>query len=233
MYGGDKSLSCLIGRSIVFTHAIMQDDILFIPDAMEDRRFARNPLVLGPPFIRFYAGKPLVTPAGEKIGTVCLIDSEPRKSFDSEDRKNLSDLAALVMDRMEMRRLDFARTVSQIRFENIAATSPDAIICSNEHEHITFWNKAAEKLFGYSADEIAKLRSNVIIPESLRRIYEAELQRLKNGERLELEDRTMELSGLRKDGTEFPSGIVDLYLEGRQYGERRRHRPRHYRAKGQ
>lgn len=207
---------CETSREVSFcAHAIMQDDILFIPDAMKDRRFARNPLVLGPPYIRFYAGKPLVTPTGEKIGTVCLIDSEPRKTFAAEDRKNLGDLAALVMDRMEMRRLDFARTVSQTRFENIAATSPDAIICSNEREQITFWNRAAEKLFGYSADEIAKLRSDVIIPQSLRSIYDAELQRLKNGERLELEDRTMELSGLRKDGTEFPSELsISTWKEG-------------------
>ncbi|RYG98744.1 MAG: EAL domain-containing protein [Alphaproteobacteria bacterium] len=207
---------CETSREISFcTYAIMEDDILFVPDALEDIRFNRNPLVLGPPYIRFYAGKPLVTKTGERIGTVCLIGVEPRGVFTTEDRKNLTDLAALVMDRMEMRRLDFARTISQTRFENIAATSPDAIICSNERERITFWNKAAEKLFGYTAEEMSRLRSDVIIPDSWRKIYDAELQRLRNGERLELEDETIELSGLRKDGTEFPSEMsLSTWKEG-------------------
>jgi diguanylate cyclase (GGDEF)-like protein/PAS domain S-box-containing protein len=207
---------CETSREISFcTYAIMQDDILVVPDALADFRFHRNPLVVGPPFIRFYAGKPLVTTAGARIGTVCLIDSQPREMFTAEDRKNLTDLAALVMDRMEMRRLDFARTISQARFENIAATSPDAIICTNDRERVTFWNKAAEKLFGYTADEMSRLRSDVIIPDSWRKIYDAELQRLRNGERLELEDQTIELSGLRKDGTEFPSEMsLSTWNEG-------------------
>ncbi len=183
----------------------MQDDILLIPDATEDPRFFSNPLVLGPPFIRFYAGKPLVATTGEKIGTICLIDSLPRHEFTPEDRKNLDDLAALVMDRMEMRRLDYIRTVSQARFENIAATSPDAIICSNSEGRITFWNDSAERLFGYTADEIFNESAEIIVPDSWRCIYDAELGRMRRGENMELANRTIELSGLRKDGSEFPA----------------------------
>ncbi|UHD47410.1 EAL domain-containing protein [Aureimonas altamirensis] len=207
---------CETSRDVSFcAHAIMQDDILFIPDAAKDPRFSTNPLVLGPPFIRFYAGKPLVTATGQKLGTVCLIDSKPRRSFTSEDRKNLTDLAALVMDRMEIRRLEYVRTVSQARFENIAATSPDAIICSNAEGEITFWNRSAERLFGYSAAEIQKLSGDVIVPDSWRVIYDAELDRLRNGEQMELADRTIELSGLRKDGSEFPAEFsLSTWQEG-------------------
>lgn len=197
---------CETSREISFcAHAIMQDDILLIPDALEDPRFSSNPLVLGPPFIRFYAGKPLVTPAGAKIGTVCLIDTQPRKTFTAEDRKNLTDLAALVMDRMEMRRLDYIKSISQARLENIAATSPDAIICSNSEGEVTFWNQSAERLFGYTAEEMTGHTGEVIVPDSWRRIYDAELDRLRCGRKMELADRTIELSGLRKDGSEFPA----------------------------
>ncbi len=207
---------CETSREVsFFAHAIMQNDILIIPDAAKDPRFAMNQLVLGPPFIRFYAGKPLATPTGEKIGTICLIDTKPRRKFSAADRRNLTDLAALIMDRMELRRLDYAKTISQARFENIAATSPDAIICSNSEGEVTFWNRSAERLFGYSADEIVEHTSEVIVPESWRRIYYAELDRLRHGLKLQLADRTIELSGLHKDGTEFPAEFsLSTWQEG-------------------
>lgn len=186
-------------------HAIMHDDIMFVPDALNDPRFASNPFVLGPPFIRFYAGKPLITPTGERLGTVCLIDSTPRTTFSDDDRANLSDLATLVMERLEIRRLDQIRAISQARFENIAATSPDAIICSDAQGRITFWNRSAEKIFGYAAHEILDKPGATIVPDSWRKVYDDELERLQQGEQLKLADQTIELSGLRKDGTEFPA----------------------------
>jgi diguanylate cyclase (GGDEF)-like protein/PAS domain S-box-containing protein len=207
---------CETSREVSFcAHAIMQDDIMVVPDATQDLRFSRNSLVVGPPFIRFYAGKPLVTPTGAKIGTVCLIDTKPRFTFTADDRKNLTDLAALVMDRMEMRRLDYVKTVSQARFENIAATSPDAIVCSNSEGEITFWNRSAERLFGYTAEEMVSGTTEAIVPDSWRRIYESELSRLRHGEKMELADRTIVLSGLRKDGSEFPAEFsLSTWQEG-------------------
>lgn len=197
---------CETSRDVSFcTHAIVQDDLLFIPDALKDSRFSQNPLVLGPPFIRFYAGQPLITPNGERLGTVCLIDSEPRETFSPDERANLCDLAALIMDRMELGRLDHVRAVSQARFEKIADTSPDAIICSDAQGDITFWNRSAEKIFGYAAKDILNKPGAVIVPDSWRSVYDDELGRLRQGEKLELADRTIELSGLRKDGTEFPA----------------------------
>ena len=207
---------CETSREISFcAHAIVQDDILFVPDATKDPRFSSNPLVLGPPFIRFYAGKPLMAPSGEKVGTVCLIDTKPKFTLTQEERKNLSDLAALVMDRMEVRRLEYVRTISQARFENIAATSPDAIICSNSEARITFWNRSAERLFGYSAAEAVAQSAEIIVPASWRLIYEAEIARLRKGEQMELADQTIELSGLRKDGKEFPAEFsLSTWQEG-------------------
>jgi diguanylate cyclase (GGDEF)-like protein len=75
-------------------HAILHDEILTIPDALADQRFADNPLVTGAPKIRFYAGCPLSVPNGSKLGTLCLIDVEPRE-LDDDDRALLHDLAKM------------------------------------------------------------------------------------------------------------------------------------------
>lgn len=82
-------------REISFCgHAILGDDIFMIPDALEDERFVDNPLVLNEPNIRFYAGCPLKVSNGSKLGTLCIIDREPRK-FTEEDLELLRDLAIM------------------------------------------------------------------------------------------------------------------------------------------
>lgn len=89
-------------RDISFCgHAIMHEELLQIEDARLDPRFADNPLVTGPPHIRFYAGQPLHAPSGHRIGTLCLIDAEPRR-LDAEECGLLRDLAAMVEDRLTM-----------------------------------------------------------------------------------------------------------------------------------
>jgi diguanylate cyclase (GGDEF)-like protein len=75
-------------------HAILSDEVLMVPDATLDERFHDNPLVVGDPKIRFYAGCPLTVPNGSKLGTLCLIDQEPRE-LDEDDRKLLRDLARM------------------------------------------------------------------------------------------------------------------------------------------
>ena len=93
-------------RSMAFcAHAILGDDVLVVPDARADRRFADNPLVTGDPNIRFYAGAPLRTPEGHRLGTLCVIDRRPRE-LDDEKRALLADLSTLVVDELELRRVN-------------------------------------------------------------------------------------------------------------------------------
>ncbi len=75
-------------------HAILDDGILLVPDALLDERFHDNPLVVDEPGIRFYAGCPLSVANGSKLGTLCLIDVQPRE-FGEEDRALLRDLARM------------------------------------------------------------------------------------------------------------------------------------------
>lgn len=95
-------------RDISFcTHAIMTDEVFVVEDATTDDRFASNPLVTAGPKIKFYAGAPLVTVEGHRLGTLCVIDQDTRKLMPGHNDL-LTDLAGLVMDAMELHRLKSA-----------------------------------------------------------------------------------------------------------------------------
>ncbi len=79
------------------------DNILIVPDAKSDPRFADNPLVLGDPNIRFYAGAPLVTSNGNALGTLCVIDRQPR-SLTTDQQQALRALSVQVVALLELRR---------------------------------------------------------------------------------------------------------------------------------
>ena len=92
-------------RDIAFcAHAILETDVFVVNDASKDARFAENPLVIGEPKIRFYAGVQLRTPEGQPIGTICALDRTARE-LSTEQRKALAVLARQVMAQLELRRV--------------------------------------------------------------------------------------------------------------------------------
>ena len=94
--------ACETSREISFCgHAILDNEVLIVSDAAADPRFLDNPLVIGAPHIRFYAGCPIKAPGGERIGTLCLIDPAPR-DLPADDESVLRDIAALVEDELKV-----------------------------------------------------------------------------------------------------------------------------------
>jgi sigma-B regulation protein RsbU (phosphoserine phosphatase) len=93
---------CETPREISFcAHALLSKAMFVIPDAKRDKRFMENPLVIGEPYIRFYAGQPLRSKGGELVGTFCIADTRPRE-FPPEEQELLRELAALVEKELRM-----------------------------------------------------------------------------------------------------------------------------------
>jgi GAF domain-containing protein len=91
-------------RDISFcAHAIQQEELFIVPDALEDPRFKDNPLVLGDPHIRFYAGAPLIDEDGYALGTLCVMDRQPRH-LDDTQKEALRSLRRLALSQIELRR---------------------------------------------------------------------------------------------------------------------------------
>ncbi|MBE9049206.1 GAF domain-containing protein [Nostocales cyanobacterium LEGE 11386] len=92
--------------------ALLSNEVLVIPDTKQDPRLTHNPFVQNEPGLRFYAAAPLLTQDGFSLGTLCLLDTQPRDTLTDEQKAVLADLAAMVMDELELRLA--ARKIAQI-----------------------------------------------------------------------------------------------------------------------
>ena len=86
----------------ICAHTIMADQPLIVPDLTKDPRFSDSPKVVGPPHLRFYAGVPLCTDDGYRVGALCVQDTRPRPKFGAGRIAALSDLAEIVMEEVKL-----------------------------------------------------------------------------------------------------------------------------------
>ena len=181
-------------------------------DATRDERFQDNPLVTGAPHVRFYAGTPLIDAAGAHLGALCIIGTEPREVFDGRDRALLMGFAGAVMAIMENRRtLKLGRAVA-----GFAGATAIAILTADARGLITFWNTAAEAMFGYPSREAIGRNLDVIVPQRFRREHHIGMARLTAGGAPRLAGKTVEVVATRRDGGEFPIAItIASWGEGR------------------
>jgi two-component sensor histidine kinase len=99
-------------NSSVCAHALIEPDLSIVPDLSKDPRTQANPLVVGDPFIRFYAGAPLRTASGQVLGSLCVIDTKPRPAGLTDPQADaLRNLGRLVVSQLELRQAVAQRDV--------------------------------------------------------------------------------------------------------------------------
>jgi len=209
-------------RDISFCgHAILADDIFHVPNALVDRRFADNPLVTGPPDIRFYAGAPLRASGGERVGTLCLIDRVPR-NLGEEDLAVLRDLADAVERELALTQLRADQGLlrsTENRLRAVIETVVDGIVTIDRSGLMHTFNPAAERLFGYRAAEVIGRNVNMLMPEPYRGEHDGYLSHyLGTGERRVI-GIGREVTGQRQDGSIFPMylAVSEMQLNGERH----------------
>lgn len=151
-------------RAISFCgHAMLIDDILVIPDTTKDIRFSDNPMVIGEPYIRFYAGVPLTNADGQKIGTFCIKDHKQRE-FNEEDKQVLKSLASWAEVEINSHNLQLALKTreelsqklkeSEERWQFALEGSRNGVWDWNVQTNKVFFSKRWKEMLGYKEDEI-------------------------------------------------------------------------------
>lgn len=150
-------LVCETNRDIAFCdHTIRQDDMLEVPDATLDERFRHNPLVTGAPFIRFYAGAPLITSDGFRVGSLCVLDTQPRR-LNALQRQALYTLAREVVSQMEMRHqtIKLERQQDQLTwYQNLVESSGEMSMVTDEEGLIRHANRKLAHFLGTSDEAL-------------------------------------------------------------------------------
>ncbi len=154
-------------RDVAFcAHAIHGDQVFEVPDAQQDDRFRDNPFVCGPPHIRFYAGAPLKTSSGHKVGTLCVLDRVPRL-LTTPQRMALAQLGRQVIAQLELktahRKLSVTFALQQAILDNVASR---IIVVTDSNGIITLMNRNAEHSLGYVTAEVAGRQSPEIFHDA-------------------------------------------------------------------
>jgi len=189
-------------------HAINQLDVMIVPDATQDERFHDNPLVTGETNVRFYAGVPLRSPSGLALGALCVLDHKPHFNFTEEDQRRLLELARIVSDRLELRRIETSSNRHRPSFEKYAGNSTTPIVWFDEHLKIIAWNAAAALSHGYAMPAGIGMGVERLVLERDRHILQETIAKAIAEDTVGHLDTFSEIFGLRKDGTKFLLGFT-------------------------
>jgi PAS domain S-box-containing protein len=191
-------------------HAILSDALLVVPDTSKDARFADNPLVIGEPHLRFYAGQPLHGSGGYRVGTLCLLDQVARE-FDEWQVAALRDLGSWAELELNLKAINAANAAAQEKEAHLRAivdNAGDGIITVDRQGLIKSCNPAGARMFGYLAAQL--------VDEDFRRLMTAEhhaqtthfLQNFSDRPVLSRNRINMDITCVRENGSTFSAELV-------------------------
>ena len=178
-------------------HTILQPGVFVVPDTTKDPRFADNPLVTGKPHLRFYAGAPLVTDDGLPLGTLCVLDNEPRpEGLTPEQSTALLDLARAVMAQLKVRRAEKAHEENEARLKRIIDAVPHIVWSALPDGHNDFHSQRWYEFSGLPlGSAIGDQWSKILHPDDQDRTWARWRHSLATGEPYEVECRLRHHSG--------------------------------------
>jgi diguanylate cyclase (GGDEF)-like protein/PAS domain S-box-containing protein len=132
---------------------ILGNDVLEVPDARDDPRFASNPLVTGEAGVRFYAAAPVRTPDGHPLGTVCVLDREPRRLSESQ-RAALAVLARQAMDELDLRLALAEQQAVQTRFESLVHKASDVMATIAADGTVLYATPNVSEVLGFDLEDL-------------------------------------------------------------------------------
>ena len=194
-------------RAVSFcTHTIQGTEPLIVPDARQDARFAENPAVVGPPYISFYLGVPLLTRDGIALGTLTVLDTVPRQPKASQISA-VQVLAAQVMNQLEVRALYRKQLAareqaeselrdSEKRFSRLFSSAAAGITLSYPNGRFIQANPAFCAIVGYDEGELRTFDFLKLTHPDDREEIEEQLQKLLDGK---IDSFVLEIRYIKKD----------------------------------
>lgn len=151
--------------------------IFEVKDAQADKRFCNSSLVIGPPYIRFYAGVPLVNSEGQTLGSLCVVDKEPRELSPSQKR-GLETLAGQVMLHFELRQQRAEMEASE-RYYRELVNHTEGLFCTHDMEgNILSLNPASAKSMERTEESLLGVNLSELLAPYLKNIFGAYLKRI-------------------------------------------------------
>jgi PAS domain S-box-containing protein len=206
------------------TVAIEREHVLVVEDASRDARFSANPLVMGAPFIRFYAGAPIQSEDGFNLGTLCVIDREPRVLSEAQ-RRNLLALKRQVELLLKLR-LQVKQT--EARNRQLLESSGDAVFLLDEAGRVLEVNPVAGRLLGRGAPALLGASFESLAPENEREPLRQSLQALLSRGTVRLENQGLCTARGERLALDFAASLQEvgsqrrLLLVGQDLTEKRR-----------
>ncbi|CAN5241487.1 hypothetical protein BH09GEM1_BH09GEM1_12480 [soil metagenome] len=135
-------------------HAILGPGLLVVPDTARDKRFADHPLVTGDTRIRFYAGAPLITPDGQALGALCVMDRKPRR-LSRAQQNGLRLLSGQVMSQLEQRRTSRELAECTVQLSHGLSSCPVSVaVLRVSDQAFVDVNVAFTELFGWTREDV-------------------------------------------------------------------------------